>query len=76
MYLRNTEACNHNILRTCQWNTIELEFEKFLLFWFIKLLYDGGIIFDCAQSKFHLVILWILCVRDPHVKNLNLGVLT
>ena len=34
---------------------MKLEFEKFLLFWFVNLLYDGGIIFDCAQSKFHLV---------------------
>ena len=23
--------------------------------WFVKLLYGGGIILDCAQSKFHLV---------------------
>ena len=26
-----------------------------IAFWFVNLLYDGGIIFDCAQSKFHLV---------------------
>ena len=43
-------ACERILIRTDRWITIELEFERFLLFWFVKLLYDGGII-STARSQ-------------------------
>ena len=35
-----------------------------LLFWFVKLLHGGGIIFDCAQSKVHLVLNLVILLPD------------
>ena len=33
---------------------------KIALFWFVKSLFGGGIIFDWLQSKFHLVIISLI----------------